>query len=79
VTVARPYIAAGWPERQPNQRYTLQTVSGEAFPILKEVFLALKIGRGPLNIWVFVANNTKDFTLGLDFLCAYDASVDLRR
>jgi hypothetical protein len=35
VTVARPDIAAGYPERQPNQRYTLQTVSGEAPPNLK--------------------------------------------
>jgi hypothetical protein len=39
VTVARPDIAAGWPERQPNQRFTLQTVSGQALPVLKEVFL----------------------------------------
>jgi hypothetical protein len=35
VIVARPDIAFGWPERQPNQRYMLQTVSGEALPTLK--------------------------------------------
>jgi hypothetical protein len=58
VTVARPDIAAGWPERQPNQRFRLQTASGEAFPILKEVFLTLILGRRPLNIWVFIANIT---------------------
>jgi hypothetical protein len=45
VTVVRPDIAAGWPERQPNQRFLLQTVSGEALPILKEVFLTLTLGR----------------------------------
>lgn len=41
VTVARPDIAAGWPEGQRNQRFKLQTVSGEALPIEKEVFLTL--------------------------------------
>jgi hypothetical protein len=38
VTVARPDIAAVWAERQPNQRYTLQMVSGEALAIFKEAF-----------------------------------------
>jgi hypothetical protein len=76
VTVARPDIADGWPERQPNQRFTLQTVSGEAFPILKEVFLTLILGRRPLKIWVFVADIT-EFILGLDIMHAYDASVDI--
>jgi hypothetical protein len=37
-TVARLDIAAEWLERQLNQRYTPQTVSGKAVPILKEVF-----------------------------------------
>jgi hypothetical protein len=37
ITVARPDNTAGWPERQPNQRFTLQTVSREAFSIFKEV------------------------------------------
>jgi hypothetical protein len=39
VTAVRPDMAAGWPERLPNQCYTLQMVSGEALPILKDVFL----------------------------------------
>jgi hypothetical protein len=38
VTMERPDIAAKWPERPPNQHFTLQTVSREALPILKEVF-----------------------------------------
>jgi hypothetical protein len=47
VTVARPNITAGWPERQPHQCYTLQMVSGEALPVLKEVFLTTGPGAGP--------------------------------
>jgi hypothetical protein len=77
--VARPNIAAGWPERQPNQSYTLQTVSTKAIPILKEVLLTLTLGQRPLKIWVFVANITNEFILGLDILRAYGASVDLWR
>jgi hypothetical protein len=75
----RSDIAAGWPERQLSQRFNLQTVSGETLPILKEVFLTLTLGRCPLIIWVFVANITNELNLGLDILCAYDASVDLGR
>jgi hypothetical protein len=63
MTVARP-------ERQPNQRYMLQTVSGEALLILKEVFLTMTLGRRSLKIWVFVANITKEFILGLGILHA---------
>lgn len=76
MTVARPNITAGWPERQPHQYYVLQTVSGEALPILKEVFLTLYLGRGPLKILVFT-NITNKFTLGLDILHTYDISVAL--
>jgi hypothetical protein len=77
--VSRPDIADGWPERQPNQRLTLQTVSGEALPILKEVFLTLILRRRPLKIWVFVEDITNEFILRLDILRAYDASVDIGR
>jgi hypothetical protein len=83
VTVVRPDIAAGWPERQLNQCFKLQTVSEEVLPILKEVFLTLNLtltltlGQRPLKILVFVASITNEFILGLDILCAYDASVDL--
>jgi hypothetical protein len=41
VTVASPDIAAGWTEEQSNQRFKLQTVSGEALPTEKVVFLTL--------------------------------------
>jgi hypothetical protein len=69
VTVARLDTAAGLPERQSNQRYTLQT-SGEALPILKKVFLTQILGRGPLKMWVFFANITNEFIWRLD-ICAH--------
>jgi hypothetical protein len=75
--VARPYTTAGWPERQLNQLYTLQTVSEEVFPNMKKVFLILTLGRRPLKNWVIFANTTNQFILGLDFLRSYDASVYL--
>jgi hypothetical protein len=62
-------------ERQPNQRFMLQMVSGETLPILKEVFLTLTLGRRPLKNWVFVADIT-EYILGLGILCAYGALVD---
>lgn len=77
MTVARPNITARWPKRQLNQCYTLQMVSGEALPILNEVFLTLAPGRCPLKIWVFVINISNEFILGLDILPIYDVSVDL--
>jgi hypothetical protein len=46
---------------------------------LKEVFLILTLEPCPLKIWVFVADITNEFILGLDILRAYDASVDLGR
>jgi hypothetical protein len=46
---------------------------------LKESFLTLTLGWGQLNIWLFVANITNEFNLGLDILRSYDASVDLWR
>jgi hypothetical protein len=73
VTVARPDIAAGWPEKQPNPGLALQTVSGEALPIMKKVSLTLTLGRRPLKISVFVADITDELILGLEVLRAYDA------
>jgi len=47
--------------------------------VLKEAFVELTLGRRALRIWVFVAEVTDQFILGLDVLRAYDASVDLGR
>jgi hypothetical protein len=71
VTVPRPDIAAGWPERQPNKLFTLQTVPGEALPVWKEDFLTLTLGQRPLKILVFVADINNELVVGLDILyCA---------
>jgi hypothetical protein len=54
----------------------LQTVSTEALPIIKEVFLTLMLGWCLVTISVFIADITNEFILGLDILHAYDAPVD---
>jgi hypothetical protein len=77
VTVARPDIVTGWPERQLNQSHRLQTAFGEVLPALKVVYVTLTLRRRPLKIWVFVANITNEFILGLDILRVYDATVDI--
>jgi hypothetical protein len=79
VTIARPDIFAGQPERKPSRAYVLQTASEESIPVLKEVLVELTLEQRALRIWVFVAEVTDEFILGLDVLRDYDASVDLRR
>jgi hypothetical protein len=46
---------------------------------MKEASANLTLGRRPLLTWVFVANITDEFILGLDVLQSHDASTDLRR
>jgi hypothetical protein len=41
-------------------------VSGETIPVVKEARVELTLGRRTLRIWVFVADITDDFMLGLD-------------
>jgi hypothetical protein len=77
VTVIRPDIAAGLPEREPSTKCALQTASGETLPILKESFVTPTLGQLPLEIWVFVSHITDELILGLNILRAYDASMDL--
>ena len=79
VTIARPDMVAGQPEKKPSRACVLQTASGETIPVLKEALVELTLGRRALRIWVFVADVTDEFILGLDILRAYDASVDLGR
>jgi hypothetical protein len=79
VTIARPDIAAGQPWRKPSRPYVLQLASGETIPVVKDAQVELTLGRRALKIWVFVAEITDEFILGLDVLRAYDASVDLGR
>jgi len=77
VTIARPNIVAGQPERKLSRTYILQTASGETITVLKEAFVELTLGQWALRMWVFFAEVTDEFILGLDVLRAYDASVDL--
>jgi hypothetical protein len=78
-TVARPDIVAGLPERELSRPYVLQMASGETIPVVKEACVELTIGQRTLRSWVFVADITDNFILGLDILRAYDASVDIGR
>jgi hypothetical protein len=78
VTVARPDIAAGLPDREPSTKCALQMPSRETLPILKEVFMTLTLGRRPLKTWMFIANITDEFVLGCDVLHASYAAVDLQ-
>jgi hypothetical protein len=48
-------------------------------PHFEKSYMILNLRRRPLKIWVLIANITNEFILGLDILCAYDASVDLGR
>jgi hypothetical protein len=60
-------------------RKAAEPTSWEALPVLKEVYVTLTLGRLPLKVWVFVANITNEFILGLDILHAHDATVDIGR
>jgi hypothetical protein len=64
--------------RDPLMQCAPQTVSGETVPILKKAFVKLTLRQRPLTTCVFLTNITEVFILGLDVLCARDASLDLR-
>lgn len=42
--ISMPDIPSGQPEREVAQPYTLQEVSGETIPILKEALVMLALG-----------------------------------
>jgi hypothetical protein len=89
VTAARQDIVVGLPERRPERQCVLQVGSGWTIPVVKEaqvgsgrtipVVRELTLGQHTLNIWVFVADKTEEFILGLDNLRAYHATVDVGR
>jgi predicted aspartyl protease len=79
VTISRPDIVAGLPERKTNLPYVLQTASGETIPVMREAHVELTLGRRPLRIWVLCANTTDELILGLDVLRDCNASVDVGR
>jgi hypothetical protein len=53
--------------------------SGVTIRVSKEELAELTLGQSTLKIWVFVAEITDEFILGLGVLRANDASVDLGR
>jgi hypothetical protein len=93
VTVARPDIVEGLLKRRPGGQCVLQVSSGRTFPVVKEAQVGsgrtipvvrealreLTLGQRALNIWIFVADITEEFILGLDNLRAYHATVDVGR
>jgi len=50
VTIARPEIFAGQPERNPSRTYVLQTDSVETIPVFNDAFVELILGRRALGI-----------------------------
>jgi hypothetical protein len=52
VTIARPDIVAGQPERKPSRIYVLQMASVETILVLKEALLELTGMEGPEDLGV---------------------------
>jgi hypothetical protein len=73
LTIAGLDIVAGQPERNPIQPYVLQMASGKIIPVLKEPLVELTLGHSALQIWMFVAEITKEFILGQNVIRASDA------
>jgi hypothetical protein len=46
----------------------LQVGSGRMIPVARETLVDLTLGQRALKIWVFVADITDEFILGLDIL-----------
>jgi hypothetical protein len=51
VTISRPDITEGLPEREMTRLYVPQMTSVETLPVLKEEFAELPLGRSPLTTW----------------------------
>jgi hypothetical protein len=79
VTIDRPDITAGLPERNLTTPQVLQMMSGENFGIFTEALVQLILPLGPLTTWFIVASITDKFILGLDVVRAHNASVDFGR
>jgi hypothetical protein len=79
LTVVRPDITAGLPEKYLRTPGTLQIESGEVLPILKEALMKLTLWRRLLTKWVFISKIPEELILGLNVLSTHAAFVDLRR
>jgi hypothetical protein len=56
-----------------------QVGSGRTIPVVREALVKLTLGQRDLKIWMFVADITEEFILGLDNLRACHATVDVGR
>jgi hypothetical protein len=79
VTIARPDVTSGLPERDLSTSYVLQMELWEILRVLKEALVTVTVGRRPLTTWVFFANVIDEFILGLDVMHSHDVSLDFRR
>jgi hypothetical protein len=77
VTVARPDNVVVLPERRPGRQCVLQVGSGRTIPVVKKALVQLTLGQRALKIWVFVADVTDKFILGLDILRSYHTTLDV--
>jgi hypothetical protein len=77
VTIARPGITEGVPEREMVRPYFPQINSVGYFPFLKEEFVELALGRSSLTTCLFFNKITDELILWLDALHDHDASLDL--
>jgi hypothetical protein len=79
LTVVRPDVTAGLPERYKRTPETLKMVADEILPVLKETLVKSILWRRLLTKLRFVAKITYEFILGLNVLSTHAASVDLLR
>jgi hypothetical protein len=79
LTLVRPDIAEGLPERKPIRAPFLLTISDQIIPVIKEVLVELTVDKCCITTWAIVANIHCEFLLGLDVMCAEDVVLDLRR
>jgi hypothetical protein len=68
LTITQPDIVTGQPRWKPSRVYIFKTASDETVPVLKEAVVKLTLGQLTLMIWVFVAEVTDEFTVGLHVL-----------
>jgi predicted aspartyl protease len=78
-TIVSPQMAEGLPIRVPASVTYLQSVSGDAVPVLQEALVKLTLGKYHLVSWALVAETTEEFTLGIDVMHAHGVILDLRR
>jgi predicted aspartyl protease len=78
-TIVRPDIAVGLPARNLARATSLQSISGQLTPVLKQVLVRLTLHNCRITTWALVANITEEFLLGLDVMWDLGVALDLGR